>query len=91
VAVGGGYYHSIALKADGTVVAWGRNQYGQCDVPVDLVAVAISTMGNFSLALKADGTVVAWGRNEYGQCDVPVGLLAKTINAGAEHCLAIKK
>src|SRR5207245_2794570 len=29
VAIGGGVYHSLALKSDGTVWAWGKNYYGQ--------------------------------------------------------------
>jgi RHS repeat-associated protein len=28
-AAGGGYWHSLALKADGTVWAWGSNEHGQ--------------------------------------------------------------
>ena len=33
VAVAGGGYHSLGLKSDGTIVAWGWNADGQCDVP----------------------------------------------------------
>ena len=43
VAVAGGGGHSLGLKSDGTIVAWGYNDSGQCDVPVpnaDFVAVA---------------------------------------------------
>ena len=28
VAIAGGDYHSLALKSDGTVWAWGDNQFG---------------------------------------------------------------
>jgi alpha-tubulin suppressor-like RCC1 family protein len=28
-----GGFHSLALKADGTTVAWGWNDFGQCNVP----------------------------------------------------------
>jgi YD repeat-containing protein len=28
-AIAGGYFHTIALKNDGTVWAWGYNGYGQ--------------------------------------------------------------
>ena len=31
--------HSVAVKADGTVVAWGNNYHGQCDVPEGLTDV----------------------------------------------------
>lgn len=58
----GGSYHNLALKADGSVVAWGGNQTGQCDVPEpnsDFVTVA--ARGHKSAGLKSDGTVVTWG------------------------------
>ncbi len=64
--------HSLGLKSDGTIVAWGDNDYGQCDVPApnaDFVAVAAGWW--HSLGLKSDGTIVAWGLNGYGQCNVP--------------------
>ena len=62
-----------------TVVAWGRNDWGQSSVPAGLSDVkAISTNYLHSLALKNDGTVVAWGRNDYGQSNVPAGLSGDT-------------
>ncbi len=33
VAVAGGGWHSLGLKADGSIVAWGYNGNGQCNVP----------------------------------------------------------
>ncbi|MCF8257717.1 MAG: T9SS type A sorting domain-containing protein [Flavobacteriales bacterium] len=81
VAVSVGYNHSLALRDDGTVWAWGDN-YGGCagrpyptydkvcsPYPVDLpgCAVAISAGSFFSLALLADSTVWAWGFDNVGQ------------------------
>jgi alpha-tubulin suppressor-like RCC1 family protein len=81
VAIGGGSYHGVALKRDGTVVAWGKNDYGQTNVPAGLSDVVAIKAGAFhTLALKSDGTVVAWGWNIAGQCNVPAGL---------EHVVAI--
>jgi len=81
VAVTGGTagYHSLALKADGTVWAWGRNADGQLgdgttvskNTPTQVVGltnvVAISGGEYHSLAVRNDGTVWAWGRNNNGQ------------------------
>ena len=92
LGVAPGYLHSLALKSDGTVVAWGYNNLGQCTVPTGLSGVtAIEGGNNHSLALKSDGTVVAWGTNNSGQCNVPTGLSGVTaISAGGGFSLALK-
>ncbi len=62
--IAAGAYHSLALKADGSVVAWGKNNwYGQCNVPASARSGVIAVAGGslYSLALKSDGNVVAWG------------------------------
>lgn len=78
-AVAGGGRHSLALLADGTVMAWGADEFGQLGdgeetasflpVPVEgLTRVkAIAAGADFSLALLRNGTVMAWGANEAGQ------------------------
>ncbi|MEV6978767.1 hypothetical protein [Kitasatospora sp. NPDC093806] len=78
VAVAAGEFHSMALRADGTVVAWGLNSSGQLGdgstdsspVPVEVRTggvVAISAGAGHSLALTTDGFVQAWGSNSHGQ------------------------
>lgn len=91
VAVAGGIYHSLALKYDGTVVAWGGNDDGQATVPAGLSGVvAIAAGEKHSLALKADGTVVAWGYNKEKQCEIPKGLAhVKAISSHTWHSLAL--
>ncbi len=78
--------------AQGTVVAWGYNYYGQTTVPADLSGITNIAGGRYhSLALKSDGTVVAWGNNTYGQINVPADLSGVTaIAAGDLHSLALK-
>src|SRR2546428_613650 len=77
--IAAGNYHSLALKSDGTVWAWGMNLYGQLgdgtntgsNVPVQVSSltgiIAIGGGYGHSLALKSDGTVWAWGYNSTGQ------------------------
>ncbi|MCX7722385.1 MAG: RCC1 domain-containing protein [Verrucomicrobiae bacterium] len=49
------------MKADGTVVAWGTNDWGQLNVPGGLTGVRAVAAGWYhALALKSGGTVVAW-------------------------------
>jgi len=104
VAIAPGQMHSLALKADGTVVGWGFNFYGQTTIPAGLTnVVAIAAGYNHSLALKADGTVVGWGYNVDGEATgVPNGApgvvsigghpLTNVVSlaAGASHSLALK-
>ena len=89
VAIAGGYLHSLALRKDGTVVAWGSDVYGQCTIPPDVTkVVAVAASSSHSLALKGDGTVVAWGDNSYGQCTVPPDLTGVVaVAAGLGHSL----
>ncbi|CAK0780287.1 exported hypothetical protein [Gammaproteobacteria bacterium] len=77
-AIAAGWAHTLALKTDGTVWAWGDNWYGQLGdgtttnssfpVPVKNLAnvAAISAGFSHSVALKTDGTVWAWGANWFG-------------------------
>lgn len=90
IAADGRYF--LGLKADGTVVAWGSNLYGQCTLPTGLTGViAIATGPRHALALKQDGTVVAWGDNDVGQSSIPMGLTGVVaIAAGVDHSLALK-
>ncbi len=62
VALAAGSQHTLALRDDGRVFAWGRNSDGQCAVPAGLSNVVALAGGDCaSYALLADGTVTAWG------------------------------
>ena len=80
-AISGGGSHSMALKSDGTLWAWGKNQFGQVgdgttssnrSTPTQEATgatnwTAISAGHEFTVALKSDGTLWAWGNSSYGQ------------------------
>ncbi len=76
----------------GSVMAWGDNYSGQCNVPSpNLGFMTIAAGGWFSLGLKADGSIIAWGRNYEGQLNVPLpnaGFVA--ISAGGSHGLGLR-
>lgn len=77
VAAGG--CHTLTLKEDRTVWAWGNNYYGQLgdgtttsnNSPVQVTGLtgvkAVAAGMLHSVALNEDGTVWAWGENYYGQ------------------------
>ena len=55
VAIAAGQFHTVTLKQDGTVVAWGYNQYGQTRVPAGLSGVvAIAAGWSHTVALRLD-------------------------------------
>ncbi len=93
LALSGGGLHSLALRSDGTVVAWGHDESGQANVPVGLGdVVAVAAGGNYSLALRRDGTVAGWGNNDGGQTTIPAGLSNVVVIAtGALHSLALRR
>ena len=93
VAIAGGGWHSLAVKADGTLIGWGRNNYSQAAAPPGVSnVVAISAGAADSLALEANGRLVAWGDNTYGQTNVPGNLTngVLAIASGGWHNLALK-
>ena len=85
-----GTFHTVGLKADGTVVAVGDNEDGQCNVSGWTDMVAISAGFSHTVGLKADGTVIAVGNNKYGQCDVSGWTDIVAISAGGWHTVGLK-
>src|SRR5262245_22261322 len=66
---GGAFYGgvTVARRVDGSVVAWGDNTYGQCNVPplpAGLTYVEVAAAGYYVvLARRSDGSVIGWGDN----------------------------
>ena len=63
VSVAGGDGHALACLSDGTIQSWGRNDHGQCDVPVPppgLAYVAVAAGHSHNLALRNDNQHRRW-------------------------------
>ncbi len=78
VMVAAGYYHSLALKSDGTLWGWGGNTggatgldttYGSTTAPTQIGTdedwATIAAGYTLSAAVKADGTLWTWGDNTF--------------------------
>ncbi|MCG3148821.1 MAG: hypothetical protein PCFJNLEI_02270 [Verrucomicrobiae bacterium] len=93
LSVAGGGTHTLALRQNGSVVAWGDNSFGQTSVPAELTDPVAIAAGEFhSLGLREDGVVIAWGRNGNGQSTVPAEATnIVAIAAGGFHSLAVNQ
>lgn len=73
----------VALRANGSVVAWGTNKYGCGQVPPDIAAltdiVDVQVAGETAVAvLRQNGTVMAWG-----------GPISSAVPAGLNDVIAL--
>ncbi len=77
ISVSLGDYHSAAIKEDGSLWTWGRNDCGQLGdgttadkttlVKIMDNVVSVSLGGYHSAAIKEDGSLWTWGNNSSGQ------------------------
>jgi alpha-tubulin suppressor-like RCC1 family protein len=78
--VGAGHKHTVALKQNGTLWAWGYNNCGQLgDASTNNTSSPVSVVGGFTdwcqisagkyhnAGLRTNGTIWAWGGNNCGQ------------------------
>ena len=101
--VSAGDLHSVLLRSDGQVVAFGCNRHGQCAVGTfdsDLaltrrVFVEVSAGMQHTVLLRNDGSAVACGRNLDGRCTIPAPMtylradLYRSISAGGFHTMLL--
>ncbi len=94
--ISAGNDHTVAVRADGTVAAAGRNDTqwyspAQCDVNGWTEVIAVSAGDNKTIALRRDGTVLYAGIRDYGQGDVDGWTDIAAISAGSNHCVGLRR
>lgn len=87
--VSAGGRHTLALTADGTVMGWGKGEYGRlgngkrkqllpepCDLLLDagVHAVQVAAGGSYSAVVDAEGAVWMFGRNDQSQLGLGANL-----------------
>jgi len=76
--ISAGYEITMAIKSDGSLWAWGRNEYGRLGngkeygweyTPIKIIddVVQVSAGYRHTMAIKSDGSLWAWGDNSSGQ------------------------
>jgi hypothetical protein len=88
--VSAGDLHTVGLKSNGTVLAVGDNEHGQCNVSGWTDIIRVAGGGLHTVGLKSDGTVVATGNNRYGQCNVGGWTNIIQVAAGGYHTVGLK-
>lgn len=91
--IAAGYWYSVGLKLDGTVVAVGANEREQCNTETWTDMIAVSAGKDYTVGLSADGTVTV--ANSYfhtlhsGAVEKWKDIIA--VAAGADHTVGLKK
>ena len=92
VAISAGDRHFVGLKADGTVIAVGENNFEQCNVDDWKDIVDISAGYKYTIGLKADGTVMT---TRFPRSDVYLWRVQQweniiAVSAGYLHAVGLK-
>jgi alpha-tubulin suppressor-like RCC1 family protein len=94
-SIAAGSNHTVALRWDGSVVAWGSYSSGRTTVPsaAQSGVIGIAAGVNHSVAHKQDGSVLVWGDNSEGQTTVPMAARSEVIGiaAGGLHTAVVKQ
>jgi alpha-tubulin suppressor-like RCC1 family protein len=82
--------HTVGLKSNGTVIAVGDNDDGQCSVGDWIGIVQVAAGDYHTVALKSDGTVVAVGYDDDDRCNVGGWTDIVQVAAGHQHTVGVE-
>ena len=91
IQVSAGAYYTVGLKANGTVVGAGRNDFGQRNFAGWSNITQVSAGVRHTAGLRSDGSVLAAGYNKLGECNVTHWRNIVRVVAGQGCTFGIKK
>jgi alpha-tubulin suppressor-like RCC1 family protein len=86
--ISSGLAHACGIRGDGTLVCWGKNDYGQSSPPSGTFR-QVGAGFTHSCGLHSDGTIVCWGNNNLGQLNHPTGTFTQ-ISVGGHHACGVR-
>lgn len=84
------YNFAVGVKTDGTVLATGENNAGQCNVEDWKGIIAVDIGSAHTVGLRTNGSVVATGQNHSGQCNLSDWKDIIAIEANNEYTIGLK-
>ena len=90
-----GISHDLALKSDGYVMGWGKNNAGELTIPTNCTnAIGLAAGSASSMAFFPSGEITPWGHQGYGVTAItnkPPGLSnIVAIALGLQHAVVLK-
>ena len=88
--------HTVLLRSDGSAVACGSNDEGQCIIPLldeGLFYTQVSAGRQHTVLLRSDGQAVAFGCQVFGRCSIPPldeGISYIQVSAGSSHTVLLR-
>ena len=87
--ISAGEFHSVALRADGSIACWGTDDPDLLTAPLGTFTNVSAGTGH-SVALRKNGVIVCWGRKHDNQLNAPKGKF-RAVSAGAGYSVALRK
>ncbi len=88
VSVAAGRYHSCAVRDDGSIACWGKDEFSQA-TPRAGRFVSVSAELDHTCGVMDDGSVACWGKNLAGSTRPPGGSFA-SVEAGWGFTCGVK-
>ncbi len=90
--ISAGNNHALALKSDGTLVTWGKNDFGQLNLPANITYGHVKTGKDFSIGVSGNGTIYTSGIDTDNQVSgKPAGTGFIAVAAGSGTAAALTR